>query len=309
MIQAMLVRRTVPIELGRELMGMLDPTQDKVLIHQNLLWGGRKRQVPKFPKNEDEAAMWRLRFRAHLDGMGLRYTLDHVVTPVPVKGDQRDLFSRYGEQPVQQAQAAWACLLDATTGVAFEERVLSAVTVRDAWCQILNWIGYSSEAETLLLEIQLETVRNYGDEDPKPFFSTVDKLLTRLRSIDVHKTEKQIVNVLVRNLSDHYEIEKRSRLESPFLRRRDVEHIARAFSAPRKMRQLDQRAASGVTPNPHALVASGGFQTTREGYGEPRRGGGRLSGGRRGIQQSKSRGRGNHHFNPQQQQQQPRPPP
>ena len=37
MIQAMLVRRTVPIEqptmtntLGRELMGMLDPTQDKV---------------------------------------------------------------------------------------------------------------------------------------------------------------------------------------------------------------------------------------------------------------------------------------
>ena len=39
MIQAMLVRRTVPIEqvtmidmVGRELMGMLDPTQDKVRI-------------------------------------------------------------------------------------------------------------------------------------------------------------------------------------------------------------------------------------------------------------------------------------
>ena len=99
-------------------------------------WGGRNRQVPKFPKNEDEAAMWRLRFSAHLDGMGLGYTLDHAVTPVPVKGDQRDLISRYGEQPVQQAQAAWACLLDATAGAAFEERVLSAVTVRDAWCQI-----------------------------------------------------------------------------------------------------------------------------------------------------------------------------
>ena len=47
-----------------------------------------------------------------MDGMGLGYTLDHAVTPVPVKGDQRDLISRYGEQPVQQAQAAWACLLD-----------------------------------------------------------------------------------------------------------------------------------------------------------------------------------------------------
>ena len=69
-------------------------------------WGGKNRQVPKFPRNEDEAAMWHLRFRAHLDGMGLGYTLDHAVTPVPVKGDQRDLISRYGEQPVQQAQAA-----------------------------------------------------------------------------------------------------------------------------------------------------------------------------------------------------------
>ena len=119
-----------------------------------------------FPKNEDEAAMWHLRFRAHLDGMGLGYTLDHAVTPVPVKGDQRDLISRYGEQPVQQAQAAWACLLDATAGAAFEERVLSAVTVRDAWCQILSWTGPSSEAENLFLERQLETVPNVNVWSP-----------------------------------------------------------------------------------------------------------------------------------------------
>ena len=136
----------------------------------NFFWGGKNRPVPKFPKNEDEAAMWHLCFRPHLDGMGLGYTLDHAATPVPVKGDQRDLISRYGEQPVQQAQTAWACLLDATAGAAFEERVLSAVTVRDAWCQILSWTGPSSEAEKLFLERQLETVPNYGDEDPKLFF-------------------------------------------------------------------------------------------------------------------------------------------
>ena len=101
--------------------------------------------------HEDEVAMWRLLFRVDLDTMGLGYTLDHAATPVPVKGDQRDLISRYGEQPVQQAQAAWACLLDATAGAAFEERVLSAVTVRDAWCRILNWTGPSSEAEILFI--------------------------------------------------------------------------------------------------------------------------------------------------------------
>ena len=243
-----------------------------------------------------------------MDGMGLGYTLDHAVTPVSVKGDQRGLISRYGEQPVQQAQAAWACLLDATAGAAFEERVLSAVTARDAWCQILNWTGPSSEADKILFERQLETVPNYGDEDSKLFFSRVDQLLTRLRSVNVHKTEQQIVHILVRNLSDHYEIEKRSRLDSPFLRRQDVEHIVRASWATRKTRQLEQRSASGVTPNPHALVASGGFQTSRGGYGGPRRGGGRSSRSGRGIQQSWSRGGGSHHVNRQQQQQHPRSP-
>ena len=111
-----------------------------------------------------------LAFRAHLDGMGPGYTLDHASTHVLVKGDQRDLISQYGEQPVQQAQAVWACLLDATAGAAFEERVLSAVTVRDAWCQILNWTGPSSEADTLFLERQLEIVPNYGNKDPNLFF-------------------------------------------------------------------------------------------------------------------------------------------
>ena len=272
----------------------------------NFFWSGKNRPVPKFPRNKDEAAMWHLRFRAHLDGMGLGYTLDHAATPVPVKGDQRDLILRYGEQPVQHAQAAWACLLDATAGAAFEERVLSAVTVRDAWCQIMSWTGPSSEAEKLFLERQLETAPNYGDEDPKLFFSRVDQLLTRLRSADIHKTERQIVNILVRNLSDHYEIEKRSRLDSPLLRRQDVEHIVRASWATRKTRQLEHRSTSGVTPNPHALVARGG-------YGEPSRGGGRSRVTGRGIQQSWSRGGGNHHVNRhhvnrQQQQQHPRSP-
>ena len=87
-----------------------------------------------------------------------------------MKGDQqRNLNLRCGEQLVQQAQATWACLLDATAGATLEERVLSAMMVRDAWCQVLKWAGPSSEAGALLLERQLETVRNYGDEDPKVF--------------------------------------------------------------------------------------------------------------------------------------------
>ena len=44
----------------------------------NFFWGGKNRQVSEFPRNENEAAMWHLRFRAQLDGMGLGYTLDHA---------------------------------------------------------------------------------------------------------------------------------------------------------------------------------------------------------------------------------------
>ena len=107
-------------------------------------WGARNHQAPRFPKNKDEVAIWRLRLRVHLNDMDLGKTLDHAVTPVPVKGDQRDLISRYGEQSVQRAPAERACLVDATAGASFEERVLSAMTVRDAWCQVLNSIGPSS---------------------------------------------------------------------------------------------------------------------------------------------------------------------
>ena len=77
-----------------------------------------------------------------------------------------------------------------------------------------------------------------------------------------------------------------------------MEHIVRASWATRKARQLEQRSTSGVTPNPHALVARGG-------YGGPSRGGGRSRVSGRGIQQSWSRGGGNHHVNRQQQQQHP----
>ena len=106
MIQAMLVRWTVYRATyddgyaGTRTDGHAGPNARQSANTAFFFWGGRSRQVPKFPRNEDEAAMWRLRFRAHLDGMGFGYTLDHAVTPVPVKRDQRDLILRYGEQPV-----------------------------------------------------------------------------------------------------------------------------------------------------------------------------------------------------------------
>ena len=63
---------------GTEADGHAGPNARQGANSAFFFWGGRNRQVPKFPKNEGEAAMWRLCFRIHLGGMGLGYTLDHA---------------------------------------------------------------------------------------------------------------------------------------------------------------------------------------------------------------------------------------
>ena len=109
MIQAMLVRQTVPIEqptmmdtLGRELMGMLDPTQDKVRTKQ--FFSG----AVEIDRSLNSPGM-KMKPRCGVCVLGptwmarvwsTRWTTRSLLS----KGDQCDLILRYGEQPVQQAK-------------------------------------------------------------------------------------------------------------------------------------------------------------------------------------------------------------
>ena len=67
-----------------------------------------------------------------------------------------------------------------------------------------------------------------ADEDPKLFFAHVDGLTNTLKSVGVTKEEREITRIIIiRNLSDDYDVEKRGVLTKPEITRFEVEEIVR----------------------------------------------------------------------------------
>ena len=126
-----------------------------------------------------------------------------------------------------------------------------------------------SEAKKILLVQQLESVTMYPDEDPKTFFTRVDKLVNMMRRVGITKTEEQIVHIIVRQLSDEYIVQKAindaNPAEYPRVR---VEHLVHNAYANRKVNEVMQSnvPSPAAQRNPHAL-AVGGFRQGRGGGG------------------------------------------
>ena len=116
----------------------------------------------------------------------------------------------------------------------------------------------------------------HPDEDPKTFFTRVDKLVNMMRRVGITKTEKQIVHIIVRQLSDEYFVQKAiidaNLAEYPRVR---VEHLVRNAYANRKVKEVMQSnvPSPAAQRDPHAL-AVGGFRQGRGGGGS----GGQRSG-------------------------------
>ena len=95
----------------------------------------------------------------------------------------------------------------------------------------------------------------FPGEDPKRFLARVDKLVNTMRVVGIEKSEGEIVQIIVCQLSDDYDVEKRSSLTSPDITRTFVEYTIRASYANRKV-----KVPSAPPPrDPHAL-AVGGFR-------------------------------------------------
>ena len=92
----------------------------------------------------------------------------------------------------------------------FEEIMLAAQTLEQAWHVILGWGLPSSDAEKAQLVRQLETDQMVVGEDPKIYFARVDKRLNTLKFVGIVKEGQEIVRIIIRNLSDVYVVEKRS---------------------------------------------------------------------------------------------------
>ena len=140
---------------------------------------------------------------------------------------------------------------------------------------------------------QLETVQMVVGEDPKIYFARVDKIPNTLKSVGIVKKEREIVRMIIRNLSDEYMVEKRSHpLTMPNISRFKVEEAVRASYTDRKYSDLGKLSVAipakapppVVINDPHVLAVGGGLRGGGSGGQRQSRGG--PGGGGRGQQQS-----------------------
>ena len=229
------------------------------------------RSPPKMPNDPAKTLSWIRRFEIFLGSESLTHMLTTILSTGPVDviscNDRFFLKRMHGVQTVCDNWKVWQYLLEATCNTDIEEKLAACNSVHEAWGVVTEWTLPASEAEKTLLAQQLENVTMYPDEDPKTFFTRVDKLVNMMRRVGITKTEEQIVHVIVRQLSDEYMVQKAiidaNPAEYPRVR---VEHLVRNAYVNRKVKEVMQSNVPSLAAqrDPHAL-AVGGFRQGRGG--------------------------------------------
>ena len=250
---------------------------------------------PKFPTDPAKVPACRHQMMLFLNSHGLGYTVKQSINLVNIISEDKTILARsHTPQVVAEHERAWIFLLEATVNAPLEEKMHSEQTLEQAWHVIVDWGLPTIDAEKALLVRQLETVQMVVGENPKIYFARVDKLLNTRKSLGIVKEEREIVRIIIRNLSNEYMVEKRSHpLTMPNMSRFEVEETVQASYANRKCSDLDKlsvavpaKAPSPVVINdPHALAVGGGLRGGDSGGQRQSRGG--FGGGGRGQQQGR----------------------
>ena len=189
--------------------------------------------------------------------------LEHTITPNPtgpvyvISCKDRDfLVWVQGEKLVADHQKAWGYLLGTTCDREIEEKLVACSCVPEAWELIRGWYLPTSDAEKTLPVEHLETVQMFPGEDPTLFLTRVDKLVNTMRVVGIEKSEGEIIQTIVRQLSDDYDVDKSSSLSSSDITRAFVERTIRTSYADRKVKKLKKaQVPSAATAAPRDLHA------------------------------------------------------
>ncbi|CAM9753490.1 unnamed protein product, partial [Pylaiella littoralis] len=126
-----------------------------------------------------------------------------------------------------------------------------------------DWCLPKIKAEKFLLSQQFDTFEFKEGEDPRIGFAAFAQLEATMRACGCEKSEEDTVHVLLRQLPDSYDMEKRGQLAIPNLTRSFLESVVRSSYATRKANALAKQrlaaAAPAVTSNPHALAVGRAF--------------------------------------------------
>ena len=250
--------------------------------------------VPKFPVECPPYVYiaWEGRFEVLIANQGLRHTISPDAPKIAVISCINDayLFGHFDEALVTDHRRVWGYISEATAGAPFEDRLYECHSVSDALRTMREWSLPLQPAEWHMLVAELERVQFMGDEDPKFFFARISRLDTTMSDVGIKKSELDILQIILRQLPERYDVVKTMTLADPQLTRQRLENTIRSAYSQRKVHNIAKQwpamCASAEPPNPHALVIGRGFQ---DGGGV---GGGGMPRQQQQLQQHWSRGGG-----------------
>ena len=113
-----------------------------------------------------------------------------------------------------------------------------------------------------LLAAELEGVQFMGYEDPNFFFERISRLESTMRAVGIVKSDSEIVQIILRQLPERYDIVKTMSLADPQITRPRLENTIRSAYSQRKAHAIAKQGPAAGTPagppNQHALVVGGG---------------------------------------------------
>ena len=223
--------------------------------------------VPEFPVECPPYVYnaWERRFEVFITNQGLGHAISPDAPQIAVIScvDDAYRFGHFGEALVTEHRRVWGYICEATADTPFEDRLYECHSVSDALKTMREWVLPLYPAERHLLVAELEGVQFMGDEDPKFFFARIFRLETTMRAVGIKKIESHIVQIILRQLPERYNIVKVMTLVDPQLTRSRLEHTIRSACFQRKAHEIAKQwpavGAPAELPNPHALVVGRGF--------------------------------------------------
>ena len=210
-----------------------------------------------------------LRFEVFISNQGLRHTISPDVPEIAVISCINDayLFGYFGEALVTEHRRVWGYICEATADAPFENRLYECHSVSDALKTMREWALPLHPAERHLLVAELEGIQFMGDEDPKIFFARISRLETTMRAVGIEKSDSEIVQIILRQLPERYDVVKTMTLADPQLTRPRLENTIRSAYCQRKAHEIAKQwpavGAPAEPPNLHALVVGRGFRDGR----------------------------------------------
>ena len=168
---------------------------------------------------------WERRFEVCIANQGLGHTISPDAPQIAVIScvDDAYLFGHFGEALVTEHRRVWGYICKATAGAPFENRLYECHSVSDALRTKREWALPLYPAERHLLVTELEGVQFMGDKDSNFFFARISRLETTMRAVGIKKSGSDIVQIILRQLPERYEIVKIMTLADPQLTRSRLE--------------------------------------------------------------------------------------